>query len=193
MSSLKCGDSIYINGPFGHGFDTGYALNNAVIVGGGIGIAPLLYLQKRLGASIRTNVFLGFSNEPYLTDMFIGKLNENIFVTTGNTFVTDLLDSFLKRYGAFNCGERGTKIDGANDCDVIYACGPRPMLARIKNMSKKYGVPCQISMEEKMCCGIGACLVCPCKTKDGLGRDGWNYKRVCRDGPVFKADDIIFD
>ncbi len=73
---------------------------------------------------------------------------------------------------------------------IIYACGPLPMLKGVAVLAKEYGVRCQVSMEERMGCGIGACLVCACKTKKPNGEEGFSH--VCKNGPVFEAEEVVF-
>jgi dihydroorotate dehydrogenase electron transfer subunit len=75
--------------------------------------------------------------------------------------------------------------------DMIYACGPNPMLKRVSEIAGKNRVRCQVSLEQRMGCGFGACLICACKTRAVGG--GWKYGHVCRDGPVFDSEDVIFE
>lgn len=185
MSHLKVGDQIDVIGPLGRGFDTTSSFQNPVIIGGGLGIAPLIYLSKSLNKKIK--VFLGYRDQPFLAEKFESPI---IATETGvigqKGFITDALSEYLK-----SCEPKELACDNKETMpDVIYACGPIGMLREIKAISQCYGIPCQISLEERMGCGIGACLVCSCKIKAG---DGWHYKRVCADGPVFNADEVIFD
>ena len=93
-----------------------------------------------------------------------------------------------------SCGTKGTVIDAIKDKgiqgDVIYACGPTPMLKAIKEYAMEKGIECQLSLEERMACGIGACLACVCKSKDKDAHSNVNNKRICKDGPVFLAEEV---
>ena len=93
-----------------------------------------------------------------------------------------------------SCGTKGTVIDAIKDKgiqgDVIYACGPTPMLRAIKEYAMEKGIECQLSLEERLACGIGACLACVCKSKDKDAHSNVNNKRICKDGPVFLAEEV---
>ena len=111
-----------------------------------------------------------------------------------------LLDEFKKQgevYIATEDGSVGTKgnvldaiRENALDAEVIYACGPTPMLRALKNYAAENNIECWISMEEKMACGIGACLACVCKSKEVDGHTNVHNKRVCKEGPVFLAEEV---
>ncbi|MDI6603529.1 MAG: dihydroorotate dehydrogenase electron transfer subunit [Thermoanaerobacteraceae bacterium] len=171
LSKMKPGDSIEITGPHGHGFDI-FENKKILIVGGGVGIPPLLYLTKEL-KSEKIYIALGFRSEIYLIDEF--KKYGEVFIATEDGshgkcgYVTDLIKDII------------------DDIDIIYGCGPKPMLKALKEMAIKAKKPCQISVEERMGCGIGACMVCACKIKD---KDNFHYKKVCKDGPVFWAEEV---
>lgn len=175
LSQLKPGDEIDVIGPLGKGFDVDKAKHRALVVGGGLGIAPMVYLAKNLGEKAR--VFLGYKDQLFLMDEFNSPI---VSTETGEYgyrgFITELVEGYLKQ-----CDFTP---------DIIYACGPVGMLKSIRALSQRYRIPCEISLEERMGCGIGACLVCSCKIKSG---ESWHYKRVCADGPVFTADEVIFD
>ena len=143
----------------------------AFVIGGGIGTFPLYKLCKTL---YKPEIFLGFRNK----DMVV---MENEFSMAGNLHIAT--DDGSYGYHGFAITMAEEKIDG---CDIIYACGPRPMLKAVKALAEKYGKKAQLSMEERMGCGIGACLVCVCKTTTG-------NRQVCLQGPVFDADEVIFD
>ncbi|SHE47649.1 dihydroorotate oxidase B, electron transfer subunit [Caldanaerobius fijiensis DSM 17918] len=174
ISRLKSGDEIDVIGPLGRGFDISRTKNRALIVGGGLGIAPLLYLSRML--SNKSEVFLGYKDHLFLVEEFEHPIVSTETGISGyRGFVTDALKEYL---------------ESSPMADIIYACGPVGMLKAVKSISQHYGIPCQVSLEERMGCGIGACLVCSCKIK---AEDGWHYMRVCADGPVFMADEVIFD
>ncbi|MBP5773274.1 MAG: dihydroorotate dehydrogenase electron transfer subunit [Eubacterium sp.] len=179
MSTYEAGDEIQIIGPLGNGFNL--KDGKAILVGGGIGIPPMVELAKNLSEKIgRENVIsvMGYRDELFLTDE-LEQFSQVIIATEdGST------------------GTKGTVIDALNengvDGDVLYACGPIPMLKALKDWASDKGIECQISLEERMACGIGACLACVCKTKEKDEHSNVCNKRICKDGPVFDADEIIF-
>lgn len=172
FSKLKSGDTVEILGPLGNGFTL--RDKKAILIGGGIGIPPMLELAKELNCE--KQIVLGYRDEIFLT-------NE--------------LEEVGKVYIASEDGKHGIKgnvIDVINqydlDADVIYACGPTPMLRAIKEYGLKNRIETQISLEERMACGIGACLGCVCKSKEKDEHTNVNNKRVCKDGPVFFAEEV---
>lgn len=178
LSRYQVGQNIDFLGPLGHGFDLETAGEKPLVIGGGIGTYPLLMLTKQLG---NASVFLGFRDKNRLTllDEFerVAKMQA---ATDDGSFghhglVTDLVKTHLETVG-------GT---------MIYACGPKPMLKAVQALAQRFGVPSQLSMEERMGCGIGACLVCACKTKTEDGEV--HQSHVCCDGPVFDGNRIVFD
>lgn len=174
LAEAKIGDMLDCLGPLGHGF----SLNSErpLLVGGGMGLAPLVYLAQQL-CPRRVSIVMGgrSKQELYWTDLF-ASLCDNIHITTN--------DGSLGRQGVTLDMLPELLADGGYD--RIYACGPRPMLAGVVRAAQIYGIPCEVSLEEHMACGIGACLVCTCDTVAGR-------KKVCSDGPVFPGEDIQFD
>ena len=162
IADLKEGDGVSILGPLGKGFEKTND-EKIAIVAGGIGIAPLLELAKNL--DIKADFYAGFADEPYFVDEF-------------TPYVNKIVTSSERKEGKFI-------LDKLNpdDYDLIYACGPNPMLKALckKNTRSKI----QISMEAHMGCGIGACLGCTVLDSKG------DYIRVCKDGPVFDAERIF--
>jgi len=178
LSQKKAGESLSVIGPLGNGFDYS-GKQAAVLVAGGMGVAPLLFLAKKITPS-KIIVFIGAkSKKQILCEKEFHKLGCGVKIATDDGScgfkgkVTQLLNKFLD----------DNKITGQQT--MIYACGPRPMLKEISKMSKNYKIPAQISLEEHMACGIGACFGCVVNTGDGL-------KRVCKEGPVFAASRIIW-
>ena len=178
FSHYQAGDQIKIMGPLGNGFPlkTEAVWKKALLIGGGIGIPPMLELAKNL--SCEKQMVLG-----YRDDLF---LNEE-FIPYGDTFV------------AMESGASGTKgnvLDAIKahglQSDVIFACGPTPMLKALKAYAMENHVECYLSLEEKMACGIGACLACVCKSSEKDEHSMVHNKRVCKDGPVFKAEEVEF-
>ena len=179
MSTYQEGDEIQIIGPLGNGFDM--RDGKAILVGGGIGIPPMVELAKNLSEKIgRENVIsvMGYRDELFLVDELEQFSTVVIATEDGST------------------GTKGTVIDALNensvDGDVLYACGPIPMLKALKDWANEKGIECQISLEERMACGIGACLACVCKTKEKDEHSNVCNKRICKDGPVFDANEIDF-
>lgn len=184
LSKFEVGDELDILGPLGNGtFDLNINKDKkAVFVGGGIGIFPLLYPSKAI--KDRSTVILGFQDESkvLMLDEF-EKASSELIVTTNDGscgekgFVSSPLERLLKT-GEYGC---------------VYACGPTPMLKSVQKIAQQYNVKSQLSQEERMGCGIGACLVCACKIKNKEKENGFEYQHVCQNGPVFDGDEVIFD
>lgn len=164
---LREGDDIILNGPYGNGFPK--VEGKTAVLGGGIGIAPLYLICKDLyknnsEKSPKADAYLGFSNTPILVDEFEKYCNK-VKYSLGDTFVTDIIN--------------------VEDYDNIMVCGPTPMMKKVVEMTKGKDINVYVSLENRMACGVGACLVCTCKTSEG-------NKRTCKDGPVFKGEEVIF-
>ncbi|MFH1678640.1 MAG: dihydroorotate dehydrogenase electron transfer subunit [Candidatus Omnitrophota bacterium] len=192
LSQKKAGEYVDVLGPLGNGYpipDTRYS----ILVGGGIGIAPLLFLAEQ--ASIRypessIRVLIGAkTKKEILSKKKFASLGCDVRISTDDASdgfkgrVTDLLRNILAvPYRPHSAGKKPA-VCGLRPETVIYACGPKPMLEEISAISKKYGVPAQVSLDEYMACGLGVCLGCMIKTRDG-------QMFVCKDGPVFDASRI---
>jgi dihydroorotate dehydrogenase electron transfer subunit len=166
---MRPGETIKILLPLGNAFPdvSGYKI---WLVGGGLGVAPLLYLAKTLsGTACGLRSYLGFSDgrSVFGADE-MSELSEMTLDVGG--FITD------KVSGAF----------ASELPDAIFSCGPEPMMAALKKICAARGVPLYVSLEERMGCGVGACLVCARAVRGAAG-----YKRVCRDGPVFDAEEVV--
>ena len=201
FSKLVRGDKVRILGPLGNGF-TVQPGKKAFLIGGGIGVPPMLQLAKDINAGIvQTSgeeknsgqaAMEGAEIKTAVCDMNIvmGYRDENNF----------LLDEFKEQAASFaatedgSVGTKGNVIDAikenALEADVIYACGPMPMLRALKAYAAEHDMDCFISMEERMACGIGACLACVCKTKVKDAHSNVNNKRICKEGPVFDAKEV---
>lgn len=173
FSEKNTGMELSVLGPLGNGFPL--KSKKAFLIGGGIGIPPILELAKQLDCE--KQIVLGYRN----SDMF-------------------LLDEF-KKYGSVyiatedgSYGSKGNVLDAIREndleADIIYACGPTPMLRALKEYAAEKQMECWISMEEKMACGIGACLACVCKSKEVDAHTNVHNKRVCKEGPVFRAEEV---
>lgn len=174
FSEMKEGDSLEVLGPLGNGFTM--KEEKAIIVGGGIGIPPMLELAKQL--SCEKTVVLGYRDELFLKEEFEACADVVVATEDGS------------------CGTKGTVIDAINEANVdgavIYACGPMPMLKALAEYAEAHNMEAQISLEERMACGIGACLGCICKTKKKDHHTNVNNQRICKDGPVFDAKEVVF-
>ena len=176
FSMMSAGGELDIQGPLGNGYDVNaeYASKKAIIFGGGIGIPPMLELAKQLDCE--KTIVLGYKDELFL--------NKD-FETYGKVVIATEDGS---------CGTKGNVLDAVMennvDGEVIYACGPTPMLRAIKAYALENNMECYVSLEEKMACGIGACLACVCKSKEKDEHSQVNNKRVCKEGPVFNALEV---
>jgi dihydroorotate dehydrogenase electron transfer subunit len=178
LSKLPQGSTVDVLGPLGNGFplDACKKGDRALIVGGGVGVPPLYELSKQLVAKgVEVTHVLGFSHDSVV-------FYEEAFSEFGPTYLATVDGS---------CGMKGFVTDVIKnkgiEFDTMYACGPIPMLQALE---KGYGdKPMYLSLEERMGCGIGACYACVCHTADDP--KGTSYRKVCTDGPVFKAGEVV--
>ncbi|UWP58712.1 dihydroorotate dehydrogenase electron transfer subunit [Ruminococcus gauvreauii] len=176
FSQMKEGEVISVLGPLGNGFPLDEARGKHVmLMGGGIGIPPMVQTARELNAA-GTVAVAGYRDV---------------------LFLQEELKGFCDVYTATEDGSAGTKgtvLDAVREqalaADIIFACGPTPMLRAIKQYAAKQNIPCWISMEEKMACGVGACLACVCQSKEVDGHSHVHNKRICKDGPVFLASEV---
>ena len=177
FSECKPGDTIPVIGPLGNGFPLEKAEGKkAFLMGGGIGVPPILELAKQLNAAEK-QIVMGYRDaNTFLKEQF--EANGTVYVSTEDGSV----------------GTKGNVMDAIREngltADIIYACGPTPMLRAIKNFAEENGIECYISLEEKMACGIGACLACVCKSKEKDHHTNVHNKRICKDGPVFLSTEV---
>lgn len=181
MAGLKEGERVSVLGPLGKGFELPEHNEEAVLVAGGIGIAPLIFLAQTLEKG-ECQFFAGFGSANEVIDLDqIGYPQIKTAIATDDGtlghagFVTDLLESYLK--------DGNAKPKGIG----LFSCGPKPMLRRIAEITKGHGVPCQVSLESNMACGLGACLGCAVKASVNAERE---YQLVCQQGPVFPVEAI---
>lgn len=175
LSRLQPGDFVEILGPLGNGFPLEPGIGKKVfLIGGGIGVPPMLELAKQLDAE--KQLVMGYRDEQFLTEEF--QKNGNLFIATEDG----------------SAGTPGNVMDAiaANglDAEVIYACGPAPMLRAVKQYAEENHIVCYVSMEERMACGVGACLACICRTPEIDEHSQVHNKRVCKDGPVFLSTEV---
>lgn len=172
FSLLVEGDTVDVMGPLGNGFTLKDKC--AILIGGGIGIPPMLELAKELNCE--KNIVLGFRDETFLLEDLEPRGEVYIASEDGKNGVKGNVLDAIKEY----------EIKG----DIIYACGPTPMLRAVKEYAFANHMEAQLSLEEKMACGIGACLACVCKSTEVDDHSHVHNKRVCKDGPVFDAREV---
>ena len=179
FSKYVAKDSISILGTLGNGFPLDEAKDKTVVLmGGGIGVPPMLETAKELkGVAKEVIIIMGYRNS--------------------DTFLIEDFKKYGKVYLASDDGSVGTHgnvLDAIKenkiDTDVIFACGPMPMLRGIKGYASEKNIKAYISLEERMACGVGACLGCVVKTKEIDHHSHVNNARICTDGPVYLADDV---
>ena len=203
FSRLSPGSIVRVMGPLGNGFPVLENINknrkNTILIGGGIGIPPMLSVAK----DIRN---LALDSEDCKITTVLGYRDRHIFLSDD---LYELSDVLLTATDDGSRGTHGTVIDALDEwfdpevpfdvpvgsamgasC-VVYACGPMPMLRGVKTWASEHGMAAWVSMEERMACGIGACLGCVCKSVDTDEHSQVNNKRVCADGPVFNADEVL--
>lgn len=167
ISKLDKGDEIQVLGPLGNGFDVNKINGKVAIIGGGIGVAPLLYLTRKLKCNV--DIFLGFKDIVYIVDEF-KKYSNNVCISTEDG----------------SKGYKGYIIDQIKfeKYDTVITCGPEIMMNIIMDKCIDKNIGCFVSLEKRMACGIGACLGCSLETIHGM-------KRVCKDGPIFEATELV--
>ena len=179
FSHLEEGDSVKVLGPLGNG----YTIEDGVqlLFGGGIGIPPMLYLAKTLFdkgvPKEKLHVILGYRDETFLLSEFENIATVHISSDMGTV------------------GRKGNVVELAVEeeltGDIIYACGPKPMLRALGTFAEERAIKAEFSLEERMACGVGACLACVCESKEVDDHSNVHNKRVCADGPVFLSSDVV--
>ena len=177
FSNWKEGEKIWILGVLGNGFPWKDVREGqtALLMGGGIGIPPILELAKRVAGPKK--IVLGYRDGDCFLRNDLEKYGDVILATEDGSV-----------------GSRGNVLDAVwengLDGDVIFACGPMPMLRAVKGFAAREGIRAYISLEERMACGVGACLGCVCRTKDVDAHSHVHSARICTDGPVFEAEEV---
>ncbi len=178
LSRINEGSLIDMLAPLGHGFTLNPEFKKVVLIGGGIGNPPMLPLAEYYGE--RATVISGFRSADAV-------ILQNDFKKTDAETIICTDDGSLGIHG-FVTEPLKELIENDNDIDMVYACGPMPMLRNIAKICDRK-CACEVSLEERMGCGIGACLVCACKAKKN---DEEYFAHVCKEGPVFKAEEVFF-
>lgn len=170
LSKLKIDDEVELTGPLGNGFNIDKITGKVAVVAGGIGTAPMFYVAESL-KNCKIDLYAGFRDEAYALEQFEGYV-ENVNVATES--------------GRFGYKGYVTELLNPEIYDIVLCCGPEIMMEKVVKMCREKNVTIYVSMEKHMACGVGACLVCTCKTKHG-------NKRTCKEGPVFLGDDIVIE
>lgn len=180
MKEMKKGDTVNLLGPLGNGYPIPGRNLTPVLIAGGIGIASLFPLAENLSGNIHFFYGARTSGELLMLNELKGLVKKELIISTDDGSegrkgtVVDALNVFLTS---------NPQLSTSNF--LLYACGPSPMLEAVSKVAAEKGIKGYISMEENMACGVGACLGCTVKTKKG-------YKRVCKEGPVFSAEEIVW-
>ncbi len=181
LSSAKEGDNLSVIGPLGKGFQVSKEWKSAFLAGGGTGIAPLVFLSDTLlNKGVSVTFFYGAKKKDEIAFDIMPYGIDCVFATEDGSY-----------------GQKGMLSPALETCinedgcpDVLFGGGPYGLLKEINRLSEKYGIPAFVSMENRMACGTGICYTCVTKIKTGAG---WEYKRVCMEGPVFNTNKIEWE
>ena len=176
LAGRELGDSLDVLGLAGNGFDL-KPEGRYLLVGGGIGIPPMLGCAQYTGGRA-TAILGGRSRDKIILEEFFREDCAKVLCATddGSLGHHGFVDALVRR-----------ELSEDRGYDGVLACGPKPMLRNVAKVAEEFGIPCQVSMEERMGCGVGACLVCACDMADG------SRKHVCKDGPVFDSREVDWD
>lgn len=169
LAQRRVGEQLDVLGPLGRGYDIPHG--KVLVVGGGIGVPPMLYAAKCCASA---DACVGFRSAAHAI------LLEELQAACGKVLVTSD-DGTIGAHGFVDALVRQTLAQ--EHYEAVFACGPRPMLKSVYQAAQEGNTPCFVSMEERMGCGVGACLVCACSV-------GGHHKHVCKDGPVFRAEEV---
>ncbi len=184
LSGLKPQDSVYVEGPLGNGYDTAAALGRSVLLmGGGVGAPSLLQLAHELKNvdTKEVTAVLGYrdsSLDTFLSEDFKSLCDRTIIATDDGS-------------SGIHGNVMDVLVSEKLQPDLIYACGPLPMLKAVSDHASKNGIEAFISLEERMACGVGVCLGCVVKTTHKDEHSNVNNARICTEGPVFKAGEVL--
>ncbi|MBQ9117726.1 MAG: dihydroorotate dehydrogenase electron transfer subunit [Clostridia bacterium] len=176
LQKAEAGSTLSVLMPLGNGFFVEKEEKKVALVGGGVGVFPLISVLREYKAEKQISAYIGYRNAAAVcgveefkkADKFVGVTDDG---------------SYGEKMNAVQAFEADLK--NGNRPDVVLACGPTPMLRALKALVEREGLTCYVSLEERMGCGIGACLVCVCNLTNG------EHARVCKDGPVFNAKEVV--
>lgn len=189
MSEFREGDALEIFGPFGNAFAIDPDASHVILIAGGVGIAPIAYLAShytnhRQCAEVKLSCYLGSKTANQILGLdHLGKFCSSINISTD--------DGSAGYHGMITERFAHDLPSFAPDQSVIYACGPTAMLKRLSEIVKEYAISCQVLLEQRMACGVGACLGCAVEVKKPGEMN--QYARVCKDGPVFDIQSVNWD
>ncbi len=189
MAGLIAGDTLDVLGPLGNGFEVSPKDINVALIAGGIGMAPLFFLAScLLKKEISFELFVGAPTAAHLPspDYFYLLGREPFIATEDGTlgFNGLVTDCFYRALEDKNEGEKP---------DKIYACGPTGMLSSLVAGVKEFEIPVQVSLETTMACGVGACQGCICRVISSENQEEFEFRRICKDGPIFSGELVVFD
>ncbi len=175
LKAMETGTKLNVLMPLGNGFYVEEHEKKIALVGGGVGVFPLISVLREYGATKEIAAYIGYRNKGAVCGVEdFAKAQKFIAVTDDGSYGAQM--NAVQAFAA--------DLAKGNRPDVVLACGPTPMLRALKALTEQENVPCYVSLEERMGCGIGACLVCVCDMTNG------KRARVCKDGPVFNANDV---
>ena len=176
LKTMQAGTKLNVLMPLGNGFYIQPQEQKIALVGGGVGIFPLISVLREYNTEKQISAYIGFRNKGAVCGLDeFEKASQFIAVTDDGSYGEKMnsVQAFVQ------------DLQKGNRPDVVLSCGPTPMLRALKKVCEEENLPCYVSLEERMGCGIGACLVCVCNLTNG------EHARVCKDGPVFKADEVL--
>ena len=176
LKSMGAGTRLNVLMPLGNGFFVEETEQKVALVGGGVGVFPLISVLREYKDTKDVAAYIGYRNQGAVCGVEeFAKAQKFIAVTDDGSYGAQM--NAVQAFAA--------DLEQGNRPDVVFACGPTPMLRALKALTQKEGLPCYVSLEERMGCGIGACLVCVCDQTNG------KRARVCKDGPVFNAEEVV--
>ena len=176
LKAMEAGKKLNVLMPLGNGFYVEENEKKVALVGGGVGVFPLISVLREYASTKEIAAYIGYRNKGAVCGVEeFAKAQKFIAVTDDGSYGAQM--NAVQAFAA--------DLEKGNRPDVVLACGPTPMLRALKALMEKEDIPCYVSLEERMGCGIGACLVCVCDMTDG------KRARVCKDGPVFNAKEIV--
>lgn len=176
LKNMEAGTRLNVLMPLGNGFYVEENEKKIALVGGGVGVFPLISVLREYAATKDIAAYIGYRNKGAVCGVEeFAKAQKFIAVTDDGSYGAQM--NAVQAFAA--------DLEKGNRPDVVLSCGPTPMLRALKALVEKENIPCYVSLEERMGCGIGACLVCVCDLTNG------KRARVCKDGPVFNAKDVV--